>query len=390
VFADALTAMPSFTVPGRDRPTVALGAIDTSPENSDIARSIADELAIALSRAGASVVRQPGAARYHLIGAISGSDRQTRLTFRLIDAETGRHLTAHRSDGAPGHDSAFDEHLATKIVAAIQPSLRLAEIDRATRKPDADLSPHDMAMRAMPWVLSLDAEGNAHALDLLERAIERDPTNALATALAAWAHGQRIVYHFSAAPNEDRVKSAELARKAQALGGDATVLAVLGNALTFLRDLDGAELTIRKALAIDGGSAWAWGRSGWLDVYNGDADSAIERFKIALDLAPGDSLAFNSMVGIGCANFEAGRYSEAAHWQQRALVEHPSASWIHRTMCPAYVMIGAESEARRSVTALREVYPDLTVSEVEQALPPLPGTYCDRVLNALHSVGLPL
>ena len=390
VFSDALSAMPAFFVSSRDRPTVALGPIDAGLEHSDIARSIADELATALNRAGAAVTRQPGAARYHLMGTISGSERQTRLTFRLIDAETGRHLTAHRSDGPLGDDAALDEHLATRIVAAMQPCLRLAEIDRAGRKPEADLSPHDLALRAMPCVLSLDAEGNAHALDLLERAMQRDPRNALATALAAWAYGQRVVYHFATTTKEDRARSAELARKARTLGGDATVLAVLGNALTFLHDLDAAELMIRKALSIDGGSAWAWSRSGWLDVYNGDADSGIERFKIALDLAPNDSLAFNSMVGIGCAHFESGRYSEAARWQQRALAEHPSATWIHRTMCPAYVLIGDESEARRSVTALREDYPDLTISGVQQGLPPLPQSYCNQVFDALHSVGLPL
>ncbi len=324
----------------RSAPPSRFADLDAGPEHSDVAHSIADELSIALTRAGAAVVRQPGAARYHLIGAISGSDRQTRLTFRLIDAETGRHLTAYRSDGALGHDASLDEHLATKIIAAMQPCLRLAEIDRAGRKPPTDLSPHDMALRAMPWVLSLNAEGNAHALELLERAMARDPDNALATALAAWAYSQRVVYHFAATPNEDRARSAELARKAQTMGGDATVLAVLGNAFTFLHDLEAAELMIRKALSIDGGSAWAWSRSGWLDVYNNNADSGIERLKIALDLAPNDSLAFNSMVGIGCAHFESGRYAEAAHWQQRALAEHPSATWIHRTMCPAYALVG--------------------------------------------------
>ena len=389
VFSDALSAMPAFFAAGRDRLAVALGPIDAGPEHSDIARSIADELATALNRAGAAVVRQPGAASYQLMGTISGSERHTRLTFRLIDAETGRHLTAHRSDGPLG-DDALDERLATKIVAAMQPCLRLAEIDRASRKPEAELTPHDLALRAMPCVLSLNAEGNARALDLLERAMQRDPRNALATALAAWAYGQRVVYHFAPTPNEDRARSAELARKAQTLGGDATVLAVLGNALTFLHDLGAAELMVRKALSIDGGSAWAWSRSGWLDVYNGDADSGIERFKIALDLAPNDSLAFNSMVGIGCAHFESGRYSEAARWQQRALAEHPSATWIHRTMCPAYVLVGAESEARRSVAALREDYPELTISEVQQGLPPLPQSYCNQVFDALHSVGLPL
>jgi AraC-like DNA-binding protein len=390
IFADALASMPSFLVTSRDRPTVALGWIDVSPENSEFARSIADELATALTRAGVSVTSQAGSARYHLTGVIKGSGPQSRLTFRLIDAETGRHLSAHRCDGALGDNTALDEHLATRIVAGLQPCLRLAEIDRAGRKPEVDLSPNDLALRAMPCVLSLNADGNAHALDLLERAMERDPGHALATALAAWAYGQRIVYHFSSTPHQDRARSAELARKAQNLSGDATVLAILGNAFTFLHDLDTADLVIRKALSIDGGSAWAWSRSGWIDVYSGDAESAIERFKIALDLAPSDCLAFNSMVGIGCAHFESGRYREAADWQQRALTQHPSATWIHRTMCPAYVLSGAGSEARRSVTALREDYPELTITDVQQGLPPLPRSYCDRVFNALHSVGLPL
>lgn len=390
VFSDALAAMPGFFLSSRDRPMVALAPINAGPEHGEVARSIADEISAALNRAGAAVTRQAGAARYRLIGSIAGSGQQSRLTFQLIDAETGRHLTAHRSDGLLGDDATLDEHLAIKIVAAMQPCLRLAEIDRAGRKPDADLSPHDMALRAMPCVLSLNAEGNADALDLLERAMERDPGNALAVALAAWAYGQRVVYHFAATLAEDRARSAALARKAQGLGGDATVLAVLGNALTLLHDLDAANLVIRKALSVDGGSAWAWSRSGWIDVYNGDADSGIERLKIALDLAPNDSLAFNSMVGIGCAHFGAGRYAEAVHWQQHALAGHPSATWIHRTMCPAYVLAGDKSEARRSVMALREDYPDLTISDVQRGLPPLPQSYRDRVVDSLHSVGLPL
>jgi AraC-like DNA-binding protein/tetratricopeptide (TPR) repeat protein len=389
VFIGALASMPSFFVSTRDRPTVTLGMIEACPQNSEIARSIADELASALTRAGVSVTSRPGSARYDLRGDIRGSGRQTRLTFRLIEAGTGRHLSAYRSDGALDDRSAPKEHLATRIAAGLQPCLRVAEIEHARRKPDVDLSPHDLAMRAMPHVLSLDADGNARALELLERAMDRDPNHALATALAAWAYGQRIVYHFAPTPVEDRARCAALAQKAQGLAGDATALAVLGNALTFLHDLDRADLVIRKALTVDGGSAWAWSRSGWIDVYNGDADSAIERFKIALDLAPNDSLAFNSLVGLGCAHFEAGRYVQAAHWQQRALIEHPSATWIHRTMCPAYVLVGAEVEARRSVTALREHYPELTVSDVQQGLPPLPRAYCDLVFDALHTVGLP-
>jgi AraC-like DNA-binding protein/tetratricopeptide (TPR) repeat protein len=389
VFIDALTAMPSFFSSRRERPMVALRPIEAGPENGQLACVIADDLATALTRVGVSVTSQPRSARYHLTGALRGSGRQTCLTFRLIEIETGAHLWAHRSDGALGDDSALTEHLATRIAASLRPCLRLAEIDRARRKPDLDLSPHDLTLRALPGVISLDAEGNAHALELLERAMDRDPDYALATAFAAWVHAQRIAYHFTATPIEERVRSADLVRKARASATDSTVLTVLGNTLTLLHDLEAAELYVRKALSIDGGSAWAWSRSGWIDVYKGDADSAIERFKIALDLAPHDAFAFNSLVGIGCAHFNAGRYLDAAHWQERALVEHPSAGWVHRTLCPAYVLGGAESEARRSLAALREHYPELTVSEVRRGLPPLPQSYCDRVFNALRTVGLP-
>jgi tetratricopeptide (TPR) repeat protein len=389
VFVAALASMPSFVVSSRDRPTVAFGQIEAAVENLEIAGSIADDLAIALTRAGLSVASQPRSARYHLIGAIRGEGMQMRFIFRLIDNETGRQLWAHRSEGVLCDDSAAAAHLATRIAAALQPYLRLAEIDHAQRKPDADLSPHDLALRAMPGVLSLNAEGNARALELLERAMDQEPNHALATALAAWAHVQRVVYHFTTAPEQERARSIELAHRARGLSGDATVLAILGNALTLLNELDAADLVIRKALSVDGGSAWAWSRSGWIDVYQGDPEAAIERFKIALDLAPNDQLAFNSLVGIGCAHFKAGNYTGAASWQERALVEHPSAIWVHRTLCPAYVLAGAKPEARRSLGALREQYPGLTVSEVQRGMPPLPETYCNLVVDALCDVGLP-
>jgi AraC-like DNA-binding protein/Tfp pilus assembly protein PilF len=388
VFTGVLATMPSFFVSSRDRLTLVLEPIESSPENGEIARLVADELATALTRAGVTVARQPRAARYRLTGVLRGWSWQTRLTLRLIESDTGRHLWAHCADGAIGEDSAPREHLATRIAAAIQPCLRLAEIDRAQQKPDGEAGPHDLALRAMPGVLSLDAGGNARALELLERAMERDPDHALATALAAWAHAQRVVYHFTASPVEERALSADLAHKAQALATDATVLAVLGNALTLVHDLEAADLVIRKALSVDGGSAWAWSRYGWIDLYKGDADSAIERFKIALDLAPHDSFAFNNLVGIGCAHFEAGRYYDSAQWQERALAEHPSAHWVHRTLCPAYVLGGAKHEARRSLAALQDQYPDLTVLGVQQALPPMSSRDASSALAQLGGVQL--
>ena len=389
MFTATLGAMPSLFMPTRDRPAMAFGPIEASAENREMAADIADELVAALTRAGISVVTEGRPARYLLTAAIRGTGVQTQLVVRLIDTETGGQLWAHRADGVLRDETASGEHLAVRIAAALQPCLRLADIDHALRKPAAGLGAYDLALRAMPGVLSLDANGNARALELLDRALDMEPDHPLATALAAWAHVQRVVYHFTSAALQERARSLELVHKARTLCSDTTVLAILGNALSLLNEFDSADLVIRKALAVDGGSAWAWSRSGWIDVYKGDPRSAIERFKIALDLAPHDPLAFNSMVGIGCALFTAGQYAEGARWQERGLAEHPSASWVHRTLCPAYVLAGQGPQARRSLGALRQHYPDLTVQEVQRGMPPLPPSQCDLVVGALQEAGLP-
>jgi AraC-like DNA-binding protein len=244
-FLAALGSPRSSFVPSGGWPTIALCKIEATPEHFEIAANISEDLTSALTRAGISVVREARSARYQLIGAIRGTGTQTRLVFRMIDRGSGRQLWAHRTDGALV--DAAEKQLATRIAAALQPCLRLAEVDHALRKPDPDLSADDLALRAMPGVLSLDDEGNARALELLDCAMEYDPKHALATALAAWAHIQRVTYCFSSDPQHDLARSRALAEKARTLSGNAMVLAVLGNALTLLSELDAADLVIRKA-----------------------------------------------------------------------------------------------------------------------------------------------
>ena len=49
------------------------------------------------------------------------------------------------------------------------------------------------------------------------------------------------------------------------------MLALLGNTYNGVHDLDAAAAAIGRSLNLDGGSTWAWGRSGWIDAYSGRA-----------------------------------------------------------------------------------------------------------------------
>jgi hypothetical protein len=52
------------------------------------------------------------------------------------------------------------------------------------------------------------------------------------------------------------------------------------------------------------------------------------------------------------------------------------------------VLAGQGPQARRSLGALRH-YPDLTVSEVQRGMPPLPPGQCDLVVGTAEEAGLP-
>jgi AraC-like DNA-binding protein/Tfp pilus assembly protein PilF len=387
-FVAEQSTKPNLALSASDRPTIAVIGINGHNGEEALARSIADELATALMRAGIAVTNRPEMARYHLNSLLRRDGRQVRLTCRLVEPVTGQHMWAYRHDGTVEDVFFFEEHAAAAITAAIQPGLRAAEIERARRKPDADLTAQDLTLRAFPHALSLDADGNARALDFLERAIRFDPDHALAIALAAWCYAQQAVYLFNDTPAEARLKALSLGRRAVDIGGNATVLAVLGHAFSLADNLETADLVTQKALAIDGSSAWAWSRSGLLDIYKGRTGSAMERLLIALDLAPGDPLAFNALTGVGCAHFQSERFVEAAHWLERAIAEHPSAVYLHHLLCPAYALCGDKQQAKRSLAHLRRLHPEVTISRVFSAFCFFPQAFLDCLGNGLETAGL--
>ncbi len=287
----------------------------------------------------------------------------------------------------PGENLHALERLAQGVAAVAQPGLRRAEAERVRLRPDSDLTAEELTMKAWPYAIALSSEGNRRAVELLERAMDRDPEHAMAIALAAWCHAQRAVYQFADNVLEERARAVELASRALRIGRDSPTLAVLGHALSCAHELGMAEDVTRRALQLDGSSAWAWSRTAWLEIYGGRAEAAIERFSISLDLAPHDPMAFNNYLGLGCSYLHIGRYSEAARWMARAIANHPPAVWAHRILCPIYLLGGNRPEAERSLKAIKRLYPGATASQCAAAAP-LPRSDQDRVADGLESMGL--
>jgi adenylate cyclase len=274
------------------------------------------------------------------------------------------------------------------VAGALQPSIRIAEIERSRRRRPEDLAAYDYTMRAMPHVWKLENEESAKALEMLDRALAIDPKYPLALSLAGWCHAQRAVYNWTDDISGSQAAARTLAERAAELSGDdPLILTVLGAVHTIVGNLGTARVLLERAVALDPNAAWAWSWLGYLESLCERPERAIENFERALRLSPLDPMNFNTLVGMGFAHQAAQDYDKAVALYRRALEERPHTAWIYRYLAAALAGAGRMVEAKQTFSEMVRNYPDLTVSKFRQAMPSSPAV--DRIVDNLKKLGLP-
>ncbi len=109
--------------------------------------------------------------RYVLEGSVRKQMDRVRITAQLVDTATGTHVWGERYDRKLDDIFALQDEIALALVAAIEPSMRRAELERVNRKRPNNLDAYDLVLRAQPDVYSGMPDRSANALPLLERAL---------------------------------------------------------------------------------------------------------------------------------------------------------------------------------------------------------------------------
>ncbi len=326
---------------------------------------------------------------YALEGSVQRAGGRVRITVQLIETEGGAHLWAEKYDGALDDIFELQDRITERVAGALQPSIQLAEVERARRKPPQDLGAYDYTMRAIRHVWMLERGEATKALELLDKALEIDPEYPLALALAAWCWAQRSVYNWVEDMKGARAEALNRAERAASLSSDdPLILAVLGAVHTFARNYGAARVLLERAIRLDPNAAWALSRLGWLETYSDRPEAAKEHFERAMRLSPLDPMNFNNLVGLGSARQVAGDDDAAADYFIRALEECPHALWIHRNLAAALHGAGRDAEAAASREALLAAYPDITVARFRDAMVFSPAAL-DRMARQLVELGIP-
>jgi len=309
--------------------------------------------------------------RYVLEGSMRKAANRVRITGQLIDATTGGHLWAERFEGTLDDIFALQDQITESVVGAIAPQLERAEIERAQRKPTGSLDAYDYYLRGMANFHRGTREAIDAALPLFHTAIGLDPDFASAHGAAAWCHLWRKVNGWMTDRRQEIAEGARLARRAVELGStDAVALTRGGHALAhFVGDLDSCIALLDRALALNPNLAAAWFLGGYLRVWHGEPDDAIERFAHAIRLSPLDPEMYRMQAGMAVAHLFAGRFDAASCWAEKAFRDLPSFLMVVAIIAASHALAGRAGEARRAMQHLRRLDPTLRISRLQDWLP---------------------
>ncbi len=309
--------------------------------------------------------------RYVLEGSVRKAGNKVRITGQLIDASTGAHLWANRFDG--GLEDVFDlqDEVTTDVVSAIAPKVEQAEMERARHKPTESLAAYDYFLRGMARIYDGTRDANIDALKNFERATEIDPNFASAFGMCAYCYVWRKANGWLADKNHAIAETERLARTAARLGpDDAVALAQAGFALAFVvGELDDGMALIDRALALNPNLAAAWRFSGFVKVFLGQPDQAIEPLERALRLSPLDPLIFIVQMGFIFAHFFAGRYDEALANAKKTVAHNPNYLTAIVMAAVSAALAGREDDMTKAVGQLLKLDPACKMSNFKNMWP---------------------
>jgi adenylate cyclase len=329
--------------------------------------------------------------RYVLAGSIRKSGDRVRISGQLIDVRTGAHLWADRFDGAVANVFELQDDVTDKVVGAINPAVEQAEIDNARRTEKNNPDAYDQYLRGMAQINLFTREGNQASLPFFVRATELDAEFATAHAMAGWSFVQRKSHGWSKDYATEAEHARQYAEKAVDLArDDAVVLARAGHTLAYVvRDLDRGKLFIDRAVSLNSNLAAAWYASGWLRIWLGDSELALEHLARVVRLSPRDAMMPGIQGATAFALFFAGRVDEAAACAEEILRERPRFHQALRAAAMSHSLAGRFDEARRAMTRLREVDGRLRISNLRELSPLRREQDIARYEEGLRLAGLP-
>ena len=308
--------------------------------------------------------------RYVLEGSVRKAGGRVRITGQLIEASTGHHVWADRFDG--NLDEVFDlqDRITEHVVAAIEPNLQFAEIERLRRRATTSLNAYDHLLHAQQFEYQFTDGSLIAAIQHCKKAIDIDPTYAPAMALAAYCYGERRFQGWTKDIPHETQEGLQFAEQALEHGKfDPNVLWMCALATWQLGlDIKRAQELAQRSLETNPNSAIACTIAGWIEAYSGHYSAGKELLGRAQRLSPRDPRAWFAASGMAIAHLGEGNFEEGAAWASKALAQNPRYTVAMRLLAANLANLGNIEAASVAVAQFLRIEPDLTIEKLRARL----------------------
>ncbi len=295
--------------------------------------------------------------QYVLEGSVRKAGNQVRVTVQLIDAENDRHLWAERYQEELEDIFALQDRIATTIVSTLPARIEAAAHERVSRKPTENMAAYEYVLAGKIYHHRSTRQDNQRALELLNKAVQLDPTYAQAHAWRACVLGQSWVHGWC--ENADgtwREMLEELKTTLNLDDNDADVHRILAAVHLTGGDHERAAYHQERGLALNPNYDAIVVQQGELLTWLGHPQEGIEWIRKAMKLNPHFPERFWNHLGR--AHFVARQYGEAIDAFKRI---HAPDHTHHAFLAACYALSGDDAGAQRHAKEVLALEPTFTV-----------------------------
>lgn len=216
-----------------------------------------------------------------------------------------------------------------------------------------------------------------------------DPANAVACAMSMWCYAQRPAFGLVENIERERSEVIRLWRIVAQFGQeDGFALSQAAWAVAYLlRDLELAKQLNDRAVELNPNLATAWVTSGWINIWLGHPDIALEHLGRAQRLDPGSNYRGSELAH---ALFFLDRHEEAMALAEQVLRHSPDQHPILRIGAASAALAGHSDVAHRLAAHLQSIDPAFATSKLREQLGPYrKAEFVEKYAQALRLAGVP-
>jgi len=326
--------------------------------------------------------------RYVLEGSVRKAGNLVRITAQLIDGTTGHHIWAERYDRELKDIFAVQDEIMREIVVAVDVELSEGEQARFWSSGTTNLEAWECVRMGTTGAL----EGNTQVKKLFEKALELDPSYAIAWVMLGWIYqGYSDVASIANDPNgPDSALASMLDCAQKALAADPCCADAYGLMAMYhleLKEFDQALEMSEKAISLAPNNAENISIASLIMNKTGNPERGLGLIKKAMRASPVYRPGF--LRSLGLSYYLLGDLESAISAFQESIKRDSEYLPAHTSLAIIFGELGRLKEAEDAVREIFRLIPNFSIKAYTEGLSFSNPEIITRMEEGLRKVGLP-